>query len=487
MPSSALFRSPLTSIASLIKHKKPKKPYFCYTYAPHQFQIIFMPDYSLLSLLVILILSSAFCAISEISLAAAKKIRLTTLAEEGHSKATRVIALQEHPGHFFTVVQIGLNAVALAGGILGERLFSPIFTELIATLTTDAEAAATWGFWAGFIFSTIIFILFADLIPKRMALAAPERFALIIISPMTFLIKVLTPCVWFFNGIASFFLRNMGFSDQVKDNITSEDIIATVDAGTAAGIIASEEQAAIENIFELESRTVPSSMTPREDIIYLLLDDTEEAICRKVVDTPHNQYIVCDKSLDNVVGIVDSKSLLKRIMSEKDLSLKESGLVQPTHMVPDYLTLSEILDHFKRTSSDFAVIINEYALVMGIITLSDVMSTVMGDLVTSEEESQIVEREDGSWLVDGSTPVDDLERLIGVESLPEDSTYETVAGFMMYMLRKIPKRTDRITYNGYRFEVIDVDNNKVDQVIVTPLSKLPIKEEVVAQSADKEA
>ncbi len=136
-------------------------------------------------------------------------------------------------------------------------------------------------------------------------------------------------------------------------------------------------------------------------------------------------------------------------------------------MVPDSLTLSEMLDVFKRTHSDIAVIINEYALVVGIITLNDVMSTVMGDLVNTEEDSLIIERDDGSWLVDGSTPVDDLERLLGFDSLPDDSTYETVAGFMMYMLRKIPKRTDRIVYKGYRFEVIDVDNNKVDQVLVS--------------------
>ena len=138
-------------------------------------------------------------------------------------------------------------------------------------------------------------------------------------------------------------------------------------------------------------------------------------------------------------------------------------------MVPDSLTLSEMLDVFKRTYSDVAVIINEYALVVGIITLNDVMSTVMGDLVNTEEDSLIIERDDGSWLVDGSTPVDDLERLLGFDSLPEDSTYETVAGFMMYMLRKIPKRTDRVVYEGYRFEVIDVDNNKVDQVLVSVL------------------
>lgn len=437
-----------------------------------------MSNYSLFFLLVALILSSSFFSISEISLAAAKKIRLTTMAEEGQPKASRVLALQEHPGHFFTVVQIGVNAVALAGGIVGERLFSPAFTDFALNFTANGALANTFGFWSSFILSTTAFILFADLIPKRLALVAPEQIAVAVIGPMSFLIRALAPFVWFFNGIANFTIRLLGLPEHAQEKITSEDIIATVDAGTAAGIIATEEQTAIENIFELESRTVPSSMTARESIVYLLLDDTEEEICRKVVNTPHNQYIVCNENLDNVVGIVDSKALLRRIMSEKDLSLKESGLVRPVQMVPDSLTLSEILDCFKRTHSDFAVIINEYALVVGIITLNDVMSTVMGDLVSTEEEAQILEREDGSWLVEGSTAIDDLERLLGFESLPEDSTYETVAGFIMYMLRKIPKRTDRITYGGYRFEVIDVDNNKVDQILVTPV-KPDVPKEVI--------
>ena len=428
-----------------------------------------MSSYLSLILLVALIFTSSFFSISEISLAAAKKIRLRTLAEEGHKKASRVIALQEHPGHFFTVIQISVNALSLAGGILGERLFSPAFANFALFLGAKPTVAETFGFWAAFIVSTVAFILFADLIPKRLALVAPEKIAMTIIGPMSVLIRLLKPFIWFFNGLANIIIRSLGLPEHAKDKITSEDILATVNAGTAAGVIATEEQIAIENIFELESRTVPSSMTPRENIVYFLLDEKEEDICRKVIDLPHNQYLVCNGSLDNVVGVTDSKSLLGKMMSDQKFSLKDDGLVHPVQMVPDTLTLSEILDNFKRTHSDIAVIINEYALVVGIITLNDVMSTVMGDLVSNEEESQILEREDGSWLVDGSTPVEDLERLLNVGSLPDDNAYETVAGFMMYMLRKIPKRTDRVVYGGYRFEVIDVDNNKVDQVLVAAI------------------
>ena len=156
-----------------------------------------------------------------------------------------------------------------------------------------------------------------------------------------------------------------------------------------------------------------------------------------------------------------------KLLEEKPINFRETGLVQPCQFIPDSLTLSEVLDVFQRTHGDFAVILNEYALVVGIITINDVMSTVMADLVTTSDELQIIPREDGTWLVDGSTPIDDLEHALGIDELPEDSAYETVAGFMMYMLRKIPKRTDKVTTNGFAFEVLDVDNNRIDQVLVT--------------------
>ena len=159
--------------------------------------------------------------------------------------------------------------------------------------------------------------------------------------------------------------------------------------------------------------------------------------------------------------------LRRRVLEEQPISFRDSELLQGVQFIPDSLTLSEVLDVFQRTHTDFAVIINEYALVVGIITINDVMATVMGDLVTNEDDAQIIQRDDDTWLVDGATPIDDLEHALDIDELPEDSAYETVAGFMMYMLRKIPKRTDKVVCAGYTFEVMDVDHNKIDQVLIT--------------------
>lgn len=415
---------------------------------------------------IFLIVTSAFLSISEISLASAKRIRLQTYADEGSEKAKRVLQLQEHPGSFFTVVQIGLNIVALAGGIVGDKLFTPFFAEIMG-FAYDGDVAKP-AFWVGFATATLCFVMFADLIPKRVALIAPEKIAMNIIKPFNMLIVALKPCIWCLSGIADFFIRALGLPLKSTDKITSEDIIATVDAGTAAGILDSNEQTAIENIFGMESRTVASAMTPREDIAYLLIDADEDEIRHKVTMTPYSRYVVCDKKLDNVVGMVDSKDLLNRLMSNQSINLRDEGLVYPALIVPDSLTLSEILESFRKQRSSIAVIINEYALVVGLISINDVMSTVMGGLVpVDSEDEQIISREDGSWLVMGVTPIDDVEKLIECDELPEDSTYETLAGFMMYMLRRVPRRGDKVVYAGYRFEVVDVDNNRIDQVIIS--------------------
>ena len=206
--------------------------------------------------------------------------------------------------------------------------------------------------------------------------------------------------------------------------------------------------------------------TGQESIVYFTLDESEAEIRKQISQNPHNYFLVCDGDIDHVIGFIDSKNVLRRLLEGKPISITEQGLVQQVQFVPDTLTLSEILEMFQRSRGDFAVVLNEYALVVGIVTLRDVMSTVMGDLVLTPEESQIIERDDHSWLVDGATPTVDLVYTLDLDELPDSQNYETVAGFMMYMLRKIPKRTDRFDWGGYRFEVIDVDANKIDQVLV---------------------
>lgn len=422
--------------------------------------------------IVLLILASGYFSMAEISLAASPKVKLHQALENGDKRAQQVLDLQVKPGPFFSVIQIGLNAIAILGGIIGETVFSPYF-EMLFRLFLSPELSSSLGFFCSFFTITMIFVLFADLIPKRIGLNKPVAISLSLIRSMLFLIWIFKPFVLMLTGMSNAILKIMGLPIKNETTITSEDIIATVGAGTEAGLLDRNEQEAIENVMSLEDRLVTSAMTTRDSVIYFGLNDTFEKIRPLIEKNPHSKYLVCDSTVDRIIGYVDSKDLLCRALENEKFSLKEKGLIKTIAIVPDSLSLSEVLETFKKQGRDFAAVVNEYALTVGVITLSDVMSTVMGSLVQTEENGYIVQRDVGTWLMDGSTPIEEVERTFEIEKMPEEETYETMAGFMMYMLRKIPKLTDKVDFGGYRFEVIDVDMNRIDQILVTKLPKEP--------------
>lgn len=424
-----------------------------------------------LFLIFLLLVGAAYFAMAEISLAASRRTRLTSYAEKGDKRAQTVLNLKSNPGPFFSVVQIGINAVAILGGIVGEGAFTSLFAMLLKGIVPD-EALGSVSFICSFSLITMIFVMFADLIPKRVAMSNPERVCMREIRGMVFLITVLKPFVWLLTWISNHLLALMGVPIKSNDKITNEDIVATVQAGAAAGVLATNEKNAITNVIGLESRLVPSAMTARDYVVYFTLDEDYESIARQIAECPHDKFLVCDKDIDHVIGVVASKDLLTKVIQGKSFSLKDSSSVSPALFVPDSLTLSEMLDLFKDQSADFAVVVNEYALTVGILTMNDLMRSVMGDFVTPTDDAQIVARDDGSWLLDGATPVDDVEQAFGIDRMPDEETYETIAGFIMYMLRKVPKRTDKVDFAGYRFEVLDVENRRINQILVTRLDKL---------------
>lgn len=422
-----------------------------------------------LLLIALLIAGAAFFSAAEISMAAARRLRLRRLADEGDARAERVLAVQAQPGHYFTVVQIGLNMVAILGGIVGEGALTPHFESLLA-LALPAAQAHTLGFGLSFLCITGLFIVLADLVPRRLGMNDPERLAMRTVGPMSLLGRLLKPLVWAFNGLTDALSRLLGLPEARDDEVTHQDILALTAAGAQAGVVASAEQQVIENVFELDTRTVETAMTTRERVVYLSMDDDEALIRNRVAEQPHSTYLVCGEGIDEVLGYVDATDLFQRMLRGQPLALRacaDSGLVKKVLIVPDRLTLAEMLSQFRSAHEDFAVIVNEYSLVVGVITLNDVMSTVMGAMVTAPDEEQIVRRDDGSFLADGSTPVPDLQRALGIEEWPQPGQYDTLAGFLMVMLRRIPRRTDQVVWEGWRFEVVDVDRHRVDQVMVT--------------------
>ena len=421
-----------------------------------------------LLLILLLIAASAFFSLAEITLAASRRLRLRQMADEGEPRAERVMRLQEQPGHYFTVVQIGVNAVAILGGVVGEGALSPHFTALFAPWFSPSRAA-TLGFTASFITITSVFIVFADLFPKRLGMANPERLAIRLLPPMLMLMVALKPVVWLFSRSTDLLFKLLGLPAQRDDRITSADIVAMTEAGAQAGVLAVHEQQAIANIFELDTQTVSSAMSQRERIAYFLRNDDDAVIRLRIAAEPFSTYPVCEGDLDHVVGYVDAKDLFQRVLNNQRISLADDTLVHKALILPDRLTLAEVLEQFRQVHEDFAVIVNEYSRVVGVVTLNDVMSTVMAGLVSPFDEEQIVQRDDHSWLIDGVTPIQDVLRALDIDELPHADEYETLAGFLMVMLRRVPRRTDKVTWKGYAFEVLDVDSYRVDQVMVTRL------------------
>ena len=416
-------------------------------------------------ILIVLIIVSAIMSSAEISLAGARRIKLQSLANEGNINAVKVLKLQEHPGRFITVVQIGLNMVAVLGGVIGEATISLHLQNFLNEYTREewVEPASSW---LAFFIVTTTFILLADLIPKRLALINPEGVALRTVGIMQAFIFVLKPIVWLFDGISNVLFRLMRVSTQREDNMTPEDIVAIVEAGAEAGVLKTQEHYLIENIFEMQERTVSSTMTTRENIVFLDRTFTRQEVLNTLSADSHSKLVICDNGLDKILGYVESHTLLTLYLQQEVVDLTDSRLLRKALFIPDTLSLYEVLELFKSTGEDFAIIVNEYALVMGLITLNDVMSIVMGELVSNEEE-QIVSRDENSWLIDGATPLEDVMRALDIESFPDEENYETISGFMMYMLRKIPKKTDFVLYDKYKFEVIDTENFKIDQILVS--------------------
>jgi CBS domain containing-hemolysin-like protein len=420
----------------------------------------------------ILILISALFAMSEIAIAASRKIKLRVMADEGNIKAAAVLKLQENPGAFFAMIQIALNAIAILGGIVGEQALSP-FVQSVLMLFYQGAHLEKISFLFSFFIITSLFILFADLMPKRLAMIMPEAVAVRVVTIMRWVTFALTPLVMFFNGVTNFVLRLFKVPAEREDNVTTEDIVAMMDAGAAYGSLQKQEYELIGNVFDLEARFLSSVMTPRDQIVYFDLNESSHDIATKIIDHPHNYFLVVSGNLDKLHGSVESKDILRQVLKGDVANINDDLIDRDVFYLPETLSLSEALNAFKSAAKPFAVVVNEYALSVGIVTVKDLMKGFMGDLITHQDDELIIERDQNSWLVDGLTPITDLAKVLALEEFPQQMHYETVAGFLIYTMKRIPKRAEHLTYAGFKFEVVDVEGIRVEQLLVsrvTPLS-----------------
>jgi CBS domain containing-hemolysin-like protein len=417
----------------------------------------------------VLIMISALFAMSEIAIAASRKIKLTVMADEGNINAAAVLKLQEQPGAFFAMIQITLNAIAILGGIVGEQALSP-YVQHVLQFFYQGPLLAQISFLLSFLAITSLFILFADLLPKRLAMILPEAVAVRVVTIMRWVTFALTPLVLFFNGLTNLVLRLFKVPTEREDIVTTEDIVAMMDAGAEYGSLQQQEYDLIGNVFELDARFLSSVMTPRDQIVYFDLHEASDVIASKIIEHPHNDFLVCNGNLDKLIGSVESKDILRQVLKGEAANINNDMLEHDIFYLPETLSLSEALNAFKTAVQPFAVVVNEYALVVGMVTIKDLMKGFMGDLMTHRGEELIIARDQNSWLVDGLTPIVELAKVLDINEFPQQSHYETVAGFVIYTMKRLPKRAEFIQYAGFKFEVVDVQGIRVEQLLVSTIA-----------------
>lgn len=431
---------------------------------------------STFTLLLILLALNAFFACAEMSISTCRRIKLEPLAKMGDKKAKRLLSLLDSPESYISVIQIGLNIIAIVAGVVAESALSK---EILQALQTYANISPTrpielTASAISILAITWLFIVFAELIPKKIALSKKETMALKLVTPLSVLLMILKPFVETLNYSANMVLSFFGANDLPKDKSTIADIYALVDQSSSQGVILEDEQHLIKNVFQLDARTVSSAMTHRSDITYLDMNDSESVIKEKISLRPHSRFLLCDSGIDSPLGYINASVLLKKILSSQGISFNRENLnemeLQKILLIPDTLSLLDLLIKFQESRQDIACIVSEYGMVVGIITLNDIMATLMGQSMPSPEQTTlIVARQDfkDSWLIDGRASIADVKALFDWSTLPAQESYETISGFLVMLLKRLPKVGDKATYLNVEFEVVDVDGYRVDQCIAT--------------------
>jgi putative hemolysin len=418
-----------------------------------------------LIIILAIILVNALFVLSEMSVASSRKARLQQRINEGDKRANTVLGLIENPNLFLATVQIGITLVGVfVGAVGGARLAQPL-SRLLASVPALAPYANSLALGIVVIAITFLSIVLGELVPKRIALHNPERIAAILAGPMIFISRIFSPFVWILGRITDFLLKLLGIEPGSEPPVTEEEIQLLIDQGTQAGVFEESEQDMVEGVFSLADQRVYSLMKPRPDIVWLDVDDSIEEIRQKLAESEFSRFPVRQGSLDTIVGIVRARDLLVQSLNDEPIILR--NLLKPAFFVPETMFASRALEVLKEKGTDMLLVIDEFGALQGLLTINDILEEIVGEMEI--EEPQATQRQDGSWLLDGMLEVDELKELFNLPVLPHEDEYETLSGFMMVSLGRVPQPTDRFEWHGLRFEVMDMDGRRVDKVLVTTL------------------
>jgi putative hemolysin len=437
-----------------------------------------MPSVMLEGLVVVLLIFvNGIFALSEIAVVSARKTRLQQWADEGNARARAALELANNPNQFLATIQIGITLVGILAGAFGGATIATELAVILSDITWLAPYGHPLSLTLVVLVITYLSLIVGELVPKRLALNNPERMAIAIAAPMQGLSRVAYPAVHLLGLSTEFLLRALGMKPSAEPPVTEEEIRALIEQGTQAGMFEEAEQEMVERVFRLGDRRVSAVMTPRTEIVWLDREASALEIRRTITESAHSRFLVADGSLDNVLGVVHAKDLLAHILGEQVVNL-EATLQQPLY-VPESMRALKVLELFKQSGTHIALVIDEYGGIQGLVTPSDILEAIVGDLPEAGEQVEplAVQRPDGSWLLDGMLPVDEFKDLFDLGELPgeDQGIYQTLAGFVIMQLGRIPAATDYFIWEGLKIEVVDMDGNRVDKVLVTP-TRDPISE-----------
>jgi putative hemolysin len=426
-----------------------------------------------------LILVNGIFAMSEIAIVTSKRIRLQKLSENGSRGAQAALDLSDSPSRFLSTIQVGITLIGIFNGAFGEASLVERLTPevaLIPVLNVYAREIALGVVVVGITFASLIL---GELVPKRIAMQYPEVVASVVAAPMLWLSRLMGPFVKVLTGTTEFILRVLGMHHKKDDAVTEEEIAGLFREGTDAGLFEKTEHDIVSRALRLDDQRVAGLMTPRLDVHFIDLEDPIEVNLAKIADSSYNRFPVCKGDISHVIGIVHAGSLFEQAIRGKAINTVDiAAATRPPLFVPETISAMQLLETLKKNRAELALVIDEYGEIEGIVTLSDVLGALVGDVSVIDEHHEVdgVRRDDGSWLIDGGVSFDRFRELLETDvRFPEEAsgTYHTLAGFVMTFLGHIPQMSDSFEWEGYRIEVVDMDRNRIDRLLITKLEPGP--------------
>ena len=426
-----------------------------------------------LVVILLLIVINGIFVMAEMAVVSSRKPRLQQLANEGSGGAQIALDLATNPDRFLATTQIGITLIAILAGAFGERTLTDRLSMQLETIPRLAAYRESLAFGIVVVAITYVSLVIGELLPKRLALHNPERIASALAGFMDFLSRLCAPVVALISKSTRVLMGALRLRPSEEPPVTEEEIKVMMEQGTEAGVFEEAEHDIVKSIFKLGDRAVSALMRPRREVVWLDVDDSFAENQRKLASSLYSRFPVAQGSLDNVIGIVQAKDLLTRCLAAARIDLKEN--LRPPLFVPEALPALKLLEMFKKSRTHMALVVDEYGGVEGLVTLNDILEDLVGDVASVDmpEEKQVVQRPDGSWLIDGKLQIDDLKEVLNIPKLPEEESgsYQTLGGLVMLQVGRVPVTGDVFEAQGHRFEVVDMDGKRVDKVLVSRIEK----------------